>query len=154
MRYSGLFFVFLFLLVLFPAFSQTPAEIERLIDEPAITCKQAAWFTLAVALDLPEGSEQYVSEHAFVTAQNYGWLYKDAERDAPITMAGLSYLLMNVFNIKGGLMYRLAKIPRYAYRELKSLGYISGDVYSNQKVSGGQFLQILENVTGGGRGEI
>jgi hypothetical protein len=152
-RYRGLFFVFMFLLILFPAFSQTPAEIERMLDEPAITYRQAAWFTLAVALDLPDGNEQYVSEFAFAMARDKGWLYKNAEGETPITMAGLSYLMMKVFDIKGGLMYRLAKNPRYAYRELKSLGYISGDVYSNQKVSGEQFLRILENVSGGGSGE-
>ena len=163
--YKSLFCVSFFLTLLFPVFGQvenssaiegpTAAEIELLLNEPAITYRQAAWFTLITAIDeFATGIEAYVSEHAFVEAWDKGWFDKDAEREAFITMAGLSYLMMNAFDIKGGLMYRLFKTPRNAYRELKNMGYISGDVSANQTVSGEQFFQILGSVANGGSGEI
>ena len=40
-------------------------------------------------------------------------------------------------------MYRLLHKPRYAYREIKALGFIRGSAYASNTVSGAEFLRIL-----------
>ena len=136
-------FLFLFLLPLFAASGQTSADIERLLGEREITCEQAAWFTLAASLDEPPASPQA----AFALALERGWLPAGAQNALPIDCSGLAFLLMKAFELKGGMMYSLTGNSRYAYREMKHRGYITGRVYPNLAVSGERFLQILGNVT-------
>ena len=133
---------FLFLLSLAPVWGQTAAEIEGLLSQKEITCAQAAYFTLAMALDNPPAN----GEGAFVFAREQGWLPAQADSSGPITMGGLSLLVMKAFDLKGGLLYRLFENPRYAFREMTDRGFISGRAYSTLTVSGEQFLRIAGNV--------
>ena len=137
-----LLFFAVFLLLFLPVFGQTSAEIESLLGEAEVSCEQAAYFTLAVALDQPPAA----SQAAFALAREKGWLPANAENGSPITFSGLSFLMMKAFDINGGIMYELTGSRRYAYREMKSRGFITGRAYSNLAVSGEQFLQILGNV--------
>jgi hypothetical protein len=43
-------------------------------------------------------------------------------------------------------MYRLFRNPRYAYREMLYLGIIQGRSYSGMKVTGVDFLRIIDRV--------
>jgi outer membrane protein OmpA-like peptidoglycan-associated protein len=120
---------------------QTAAEIEGILDTKEITYTQAAYFTLASAPGTPPTSQA----GAFALAR--GWLPKNAEAEGKVRLDGLSLLLMRSFDMPGGgLMYRLFHNARYAYRELKSLGFIEGRVYPGFTVSGEWFLHILGNV--------
>jgi hypothetical protein len=143
-RLRNLLFFVLFPLLLSPAFSQDAADIEALLGKAEVSCEQAVWFTLAMALD----DAPKEAQAAFSLALDRGWLPAQARSDTPISYSSLSQLVMKAFDVKGGMMYRLLGNPRYAYRELKALGYIPGRVYSSQLVSGVQFLQILGNFTG------
>jgi hypothetical protein len=124
------------------AHGQTAAEMEGLLDTGEITCAQAAYFVLAAALEDPPQNP----EAAFGMALEQGWLPGNSESSGGITLGGLSLLLMKAFGIKGGLMYRIFPLDRYAYREMTSRGFIEGRSYSALKVSGEQFMGILENV--------
>ena len=73
-----------------------------------------------------------------------------SENDSRISCSGLSFLVMKAFNLKGGMMYRLTDNKRYAYRELKDRGIITGRAYSNKPVSGEQLLQMLINLSDDG----
>jgi hypothetical protein len=73
-----------------------------------------------------------------------GWLRGEAE--SAITLQELSFLIMNAFDLRGGLMYTLFRNPRYAYREMIYRQLIQGRAYSNMNVSGIRFLQILGRV--------
>jgi len=138
-----LLFLTVFLFMISPIFSQTPADIDSLLGEAEINGEQAAYFTLALALEkIPENPQA-----AFSLAREKGWLAADMQNTGKIDYSGLSFLLMNAFNIKGGMMYRFTGSPRYAYRELKNRGIINGRVYSDFPVSGEHFLQILGNIT-------
>jgi hypothetical protein len=121
---------------------QTAADIERLLDAQEITCSQAACFVLAASLENPPPGP----EAAFALAREKGWLPAKAEGMSGITLGGLSLLMMKAFNIQGGLMYRLFPGSRYAYRAMASRGFIEGPAFPGQRVSGGQFLRILERV--------
>ena len=150
LNYKHLMFLTIFLLLLFPAFGQTSADIENLLAERAISFEQAAWFILASALnEVPDSSQA-----AFALAVERGWIPAKAESGNPITFNGLSLLLMKAFEINGGMMYRFTENKRYAYRELRSREYITGRAYSGITVSGEQFLQILGNIMSDRGGEL
>ncbi|MDR1286165.1 MAG: hypothetical protein LBK08_01010 [Treponema sp.] len=118
---------------------ETAADMERLLDAGEITCGEAAYFTLASTEDDPPQGRAA----AFALAAGRGMFPKNAEQDGPLTMGGLSLLMMKTFNLKGGLMYRLFPGVRYAYREMTRQGFLEGRAYPNLKVSGGQFLLVL-----------
>ncbi|MCL1837410.1 MAG: hypothetical protein FWG46_07685 [Treponema sp.] len=137
-----LFVIVLLLLPLAAGNAQSAQEIEQLLETAEITYTQAAYFTLAVALDtLPESGEA-----AFAFARENGWLPENAEEGGSATLAGLSLLVMKAFSLKGGMMYWLLDNSRYAYREMTRRRFIEGRAYPAFKVSGERLLEILGNV--------
>ena len=136
-------FTFVFLFMFFPVFAQTSADIEAVLGEEQITFEQAAFFTLALATE----NQQDGPQAAFALVKERGWLPESTESGNVIDYKCLSYLIMKAFDLDGGLMYRLTGNQRYAYREMRSRGFLSGRVYSSLPVSGEQLLQILGNVT-------
>ena len=136
------FFPLLFLLLPAASYGQSAADIERLLDTQAITYEDAAWFTLASAQDsMPD------PDAAFALAQKQGWIPAAAHSSEAITWSRLSLLVMQAFDLSGGMMYRLTGSARYAFRELRDRGFIEGRAYPNLVVSGEQFLHILDYVT-------
>jgi hypothetical protein len=121
---------------------QTAADLESLLDTEAVTCAQAAWLVLAAVQDEPPHNP----EAAFNTALANTWLPAKSESGGAITLGGLSLLMVKALNIKGGLMYRIFPLGRYAYREMISRGFIEGRAYSTSTVSGEQLLRIVETV--------
>jgi hypothetical protein len=124
------------------AWGQSAGDLERIINAKEISCADAAYFALLSGLENPPANPQA----AFAFALEKGWLPKKAESNSAATFGTISLLVMQVFEIKGGLMYRLFPNGRYAYREMINRGFIEGPSYSNLKVSGEQFLQILDSV--------
>ena len=59
---------------------------------------------------------------------------------------GVSLLLMESFNIKGGIMYSLFRNPHYAYRELVYLDIIQGRVDPEMTVSGDLLLFLVNRI--------
>ena len=116
---------FVFLSALFVLFSggllhgQTAAELDAILDARAITWEQACRFVLPAsgALEAPSGA-------AFALARQNGWLPKGAAADNPVTLGGLSFLIVESFAVKGSVLYALFPGPRYAYRQLDYLGII------------------------------
>ena len=164
--------LFLFFAVSAFISAQTAAELEEILDTPAITYLQAARFVAAsvpetnvpdltiVSADtdeLPDASEpddaDEPEDDPFQYAKSMGWLPKKAGPDDQITLKGFSYLLMRAFKMKGGLMYLIIPSPRYAYRSMVSRSFITGSSDPSMKVSGEQFLLILGNVLGAVGGE-
>jgi hypothetical protein len=122
-----------------PAFSQTAADLEQLLNTGEITCAQAAYFTLSQALENPPPEPLA----AFRYASEQGWFPKNAEAAEHIRMGRLSLLMVRAFDLSGGLMYQLFPNSRYAYREMTSHGFIDCRSYPGLKVSGKSFLFIL-----------
>jgi outer membrane protein OmpA-like peptidoglycan-associated protein len=122
------------------AAAQTAAELERVLAFPAVSYDDAAWFVLgaagtALAEDSAGGAYRFAAE--------CGWLPQKATAEEPVTLGSVSFLIMQAFNIKGGLMYTLFPGPRYAYRELVYRKIITGRAYSSMPVSGERFFRML-----------
>jgi len=148
------FFAFLFPVVflLFPApvRGQAAAEIERLLGQREITCTQAAWYILGLALERPPAN----GAAAFAYAKERGWYSERAQSGDTVTMGSLSLLIMKAFGVKGGMMYQITGSQRYALREMKDRGIIDEQASLSLAVSGEQFLQIagyVMNYFGEGR---
>ena len=164
MKVTNFCFV-LCLLVLVPVFvsGQTAAELEDVLETPAITCSQAARFVAAscegdasrggdashgcdASTDTKAGGGENAGTSAFESAMSKGWLPKGAKAEEPISLGTLSFLMMKAFDIKGGMMYALIPGPRYAFRVMVSRSYIQSPADPDLQVSGERFLIILGNV--------
>jgi hypothetical protein len=120
--------------------AQTAADLEAVLQAPAISCEQAAWFVLSAGSGAPANSGA-----AFAQAVSRGWL-KNAQPDDPITLGKLSFLIMRAFDFKGGMMYAILPGPHYAYRSMLSRSYIQGTADPAMTVSGERCLVILGKV--------
>lgn len=85
----------------------------------------SAYLVLAAAGAIEESSS---AEDALNWISQSGQLSKldNLDPDRMITYGEFSYLLMEVFKEKGGLMYRLIPGPRYAAREVAYQNWIIG----------------------------
>jgi hypothetical protein len=134
------------------AVAQTAAALERVLALPAVSYGDAAWVVLnAAGTALPEAAEaslenpgEFSEGGAYRFAEDNKWLSKKAAPDTPVTLGGVSFLIMKALNMKGGFMYILFPGPRYAYRELAYRKIITGRAYSTMTVSGERLLRILD----------
>jgi hypothetical protein len=147
------FLVLMALIIIIPAFlpAQTAAELDAILQTPAVSCAQAARFVSGAA-DGSAGTAD-LSANAFDQAVSRGWL-KNAAPDDPLTLGALSFLMLKAFNIKGGMMYAIFPGPRYAYRTMVSRAFIQGPADPAMRVSGERFLLILGNVLSAAGGEL
>jgi hypothetical protein len=128
---------------LIPAKPITADDIDTLLQTRAITYEQAVWLILRVA-EIPNigsSAEAYLYAISKDLLPSDGIKPQDAAR-----LDNLSFLIMRTYNLKGGIMYRLRKTPRYAYRELLYMNIISGRVDPAMKVSGEQLLYYIHNI--------
>ena len=143
----------LILLILFPAFSlsaQTAEELDTLLETQELSAAGAARFVLGAA-DLlpPELSGADAQTAAYEMAKAQGWITLPAGDG--LTLKDAAWLVMNAFNIEGGMMYSLFPGPRYAYREMIYRKLIQGRADPDMCVSGQRLLQIIDrtqNYTG------
>lgn len=139
---------FLFIMPVFvPA--QTAAELETVLKTDTVTCAQAAGFVLAAAEDT---AVKNTSKTAFEQAVTKGWFPQGTAPEDSITLGRLSFLIMQAFNLKGGVMYTLFPGPRYAFRAMVSRSYIQGAADPAMKVNGERFLRILGKVLSAAEG--
>jgi hypothetical protein len=122
------------------AFGQSGAEIDALLGTGEVSVALAARFVLPAADVLPADAK---AELAFSTVLEKGWLPPETAPDSPIKLSTLSLLVMKAFDLPGGMMYRIASSPRYAYRELLYLKLIQGISDPSQTVSGERLMRIL-----------
>jgi outer membrane protein OmpA-like peptidoglycan-associated protein len=143
----------LFLLMLLSAGSlhaQVAAEMDALLETPAINFVQASRFVLAAAdIFQPEGYQADGHPAAFDLARDRGWLPKKAIATSQVRLGELCLLVMRAFNMKGSVLYALFPGPRYAFRELDYLRMIPGRRDPARRVSGEELLRIVDLVMAG-----
>jgi hypothetical protein len=123
-------------------FAQSAGEIDNLLSSQAVTWADACRWVYAAAGVFPfEASVPEIVVYALAE--------KHIPHDAGlgeneyIDLKGLSKLAMDAYHIKGGIMYRLFRRRRYAYRELMYLGLLRYDDDPADIVSGQRLFQIL-----------
>ena len=142
MTKSIVFFILLFSLFAFTLHPQTADRIERLLSTNAVTYADAAAFVLEAADVLAAPT----TAAAFSYAAERGWLPKRAEAGGNARLDGLSLLVMQAFNIRGGLFYSITRNAHYAYRELVYLSDIQGIHDPAMAVSGDLLLFMVNRI--------
>ena len=145
---------FVFFFCTFALYAQTATEMDLLLETNEVSAATAAYFTLGAAGLLQpglSGTEAFTT--AYDTARSRGWVNTAANE--AVTLQETAFLLMNAFELKGGVMYSLFPNPRYAYRELLYHKLIQGRSYYNMRVSGIELLRIIDRTFSysGGDGE-
>ena len=133
--------LFVILCSLFPLSAQTAAELDTLLETETVTVSTAAHFAFGAAGLLTELSGPAAETLAYEQALSRGWVKSGPEET--ITLKETAFLLMNVFELPGGLMYSIFRNPRYAYREMVYRKLIQGRTDENMNVSGIKLLQII-----------
>ena len=144
-------FLTLFLLLTIPAFSQSAADMDELLETETINYQQAAWFVLQSAN--PDGFSGSPAE-AFRYAIEHKWLPVNAAPEGRARLDGVSLLVMQSHSMKGGIVYTLTKSGRYAYRELAYRNIIQGRADPQMAVSGDLLLFMLTRVLFFQEGEL
>jgi len=126
-----------------PVGAQSNQVLDELLEREALQYGEAAYLVLVAIDRLPE--EASLEEAAAVLPGQFRAVPARAAGEA-IPLGEYAYLLMQAFDVGGGLMYRLAPGPRYAARELAHLEVIRGKAHPGRAVSGAEAMQILRRL--------
>jgi len=126
-----------------PAASQSNQLLDQVLENPRLSFGQAAYLVLTAAQKLPDSATTAQAAEA-LSAQ--GWKVRTRGADDPVTLGEYSYLLMQAFELPGGLFYRMFPGPRYAARELAFRRWISGKAFPNRAISGEEGVRLLGDV--------
>ncbi|MCL2067046.1 MAG: hypothetical protein FWG99_06240 [Treponema sp.] len=140
----GLAVLFIFLIMISaPLYAQTADRLEALLDKKVISWSEAAVFVLEIS----EAEVFYADNYdAFSFALEQKWLPKNAVPSDAAQLNGIALLLMQSFDLKGGIFYTIAKSPHHAYRELVYRGIIRGNTDPNITVSGQDLLLFIGRI--------
>lgn len=133
----------LFAVSVLPLFSQSNSDVDRLLDQERATFADAAYFVLLAA---GAADESESPADLFARTDWSQWNLQPAAADQPIRFGEFSYLLMQAFELSGGVMYRLAPGPRYAAREVVYRGHTRGTQAAGRFLSGDEVLRIVGSV--------
>jgi hypothetical protein len=128
---------------LVPLTAQSNEFVDLLLDTPQASLGQAAYLVLTARGVL---TEQASPEQAVEALARQGWKTPARQAAEPLTLGEYCYLLMQAYEVKGGLMYRIAPGPRYAARELAYRKLVRGKAYPNRSLSGQEALSILRGL--------
>ena len=120
--------------------AQSNQTIDRLLEEKPATFGDAAYVILSAAGFVAESA---TGEEAAAAVAEKKLLPKTPSPTEPATLGQVCYLIMETQGIKGGLFYTLFPGPRYATRELASLGLLKGYTHPSRVVSGEEVMWIL-----------
>jgi len=104
-----------------------------------VNYKDAALMVLEASGHL-DAAKQTSADDAFSFAMERGWLPKNAQANNDARLDGLSLLVVQAFEIKGGAFFSLFKNPHYAYRTMVYRGIIQGRADPQMPVSGDLLL--------------
>jgi hypothetical protein len=123
--------------------AQTALQLEILLNEQAVTWSQVAAFVLEAS---SESSWLSNREGAFQHAVQQNWLPVNAAPGEPARLDGVALLLMQSFDLKGGIFYSLLFTRHHAYRELVYKRVIRGNTDPRMTVSGPQLLMMVNRI--------
>lgn len=120
--------------------AQSNDVIDRLLDEKPALVGDVAYVVLAAANIVTEES---TADDATNVVTQRRLLSSIASPTQAVTLGQACYLIMETQGMKGGLLYTLFPGPRYASRELASLGMLKGNTHPGRTVSGEEVMWIL-----------
>jgi len=134
--------IVLFLAVIFSSvvFAQSADVITELLETEKATYGEVCYLS-AVQQKFLDDSASY--EEAISVLRSEGQLAESVDADTPIKAIEAASLFASMWNIEGGLMYRMTKgAPRYAFKQFQSDGIISSVKDPSSYVSGTEILKM------------
>jgi hypothetical protein len=126
-----------------PSGAQSNAVLDQVLERDALLFGEAAYLVLVGTDRLPDTASPEEAAQALAGA------FPDAPPRAAgeaIPLGEYAYLLMQAFEVKGGLLYRIIPGPRYAARELAYRKIIRGKAHPDLPVAGAEAVQILRRL--------
>ncbi len=129
-----------------PVMAQSPALIDAIIDEEAVTLELAA--ELFVALGIQLGTVEPSGREAFFSALDARIYPQSARPDNILDFGMAARAVMETFQMPAGPLYRVTRFRRYGMRELRYYGLFSPNTIIDAPMSGERLIQL---VTAAGR---
>lgn len=129
----------LLLVVTLGAAAQSNETIDQILAQDVATVGSAAYVALSAGDLVNDDSSP---QKAVEVAIQAGWLDPAASVDDPAGFGQFAHLLMQVFEVKGGLMYRILPGPRYATREFTYSGWSPIRIGPADQFSGSFLLSV------------
>ncbi len=123
--------------------AQSAENVTEMIEAETVTLNDVAYFA---ATYLGISADDTKKEDSLLDLNDYAQFPKIADVNAALTYDEFSYFCTQVWNIQGGVMLRLTNAPRYAFKELQSLGYIGQSINPKSTIDGVQALTIITQV--------
>lgn len=134
----------LFLSVLFIStalHAQSAKVVTEILETPKVTYGQACYLS-AVAQNVI--SEEASYEDAINAMVEAGLLPETVSPEAEVKLVNLAFIFTQMFEVKGGLFYRLTKgSPRYALKQLKADGAVPVNSDPSKILSGREALSLF-----------
>ena len=122
------------------AYAQSADVITEILATEEVTFGQISYLT-AAQMNIIDDDASY--DDAVTALYEGGYIPFVEDSDSPVPAVDLAYLYSKLWNIKGGLMYRITNgAPRYAFRQFQSDGIISADLDPSSYISGAKALSI------------
>lgn len=131
----------LFMLSLFlAAYAQSADVITEMLEAEEATFGQVSYIA-AVQMKLINENDSY--ETAVQKLYDNQVIPSVEDASAPIPVVDAVYIYSKLWDIKGGLLFRLTKgSPRYAFKQFKSDGIIDSDLDPAAHISGAAALSL------------
>ena len=129
-----------FLFCIQHGFSQSNEVLDGLLEQEQATMGNAAYL---VFLASGIAAEEWSPDRSFEELRSRDWGFDEADAASVVDLGSLSFMIMQAFEMKGGIMYSLFPGKRYAARELAYLGFVPGNTSPYRVVSGQEVTHIL-----------
>lgn len=134
------FFLIVFLILGAVCFSQSADFITEMIEAETVSYEDVGYLC---AVNLGLVSDSSSTQDALIALDKAGVISMPKEPTANISYSALANMCMKTWKIKGGLLYRITKANRYAFREFQSRGLIGTTVDPYSTVTGIQVLNLI-----------
>lgn len=122
-------------------YAQSASVVTDILSSEEITYGQAAYIS-AVSQKLINDDASL--DDAVTALKNAGQISENATGSDAINIQELSGIYTKMFNVDGGLFYRLTKgAPRYAFKYLKTEGLISASTDPSKVLTGSEALSLF-----------
>ncbi len=124
-------------LAVFSAGAQSAQAVSDILAKDAATYQD---FSYLIASET--GTDRTPAD-AFAWCGRFGTFPAGVSADTPITVRSVSHFFMSHYGLDGGLMWRLTKSPRYAWRELKQEGFWPAGTDPDETLSGSELVRAI-----------
>jgi len=114
-------------------YGQSNTIVDQLLNQKEALYAETAYLALVGGGRIEESA---TPADAYAKAAESGWLTANSAPDKPMTVRSLSFLLMKVFGLGGGVMYSILPTDHFAYREMVAWGVINGSGGPDRMPSG------------------